>query len=115
RTARPVLTALMDDAGNRQAPGSAPGTTADPRRLVLALNPLTRPLPVQICRNEVTLQSGPQTGDRAQVYAVVCNGGEPIAETQGTLPATGQSDKDVRNSVAAVQESLVDAIRPSEQ
>jgi hypothetical protein len=110
-----MLTALMDDTGDRQAAGSADSRTADPRRVVLFLNPTTHPLPVRICRNEVAPQSGQQTGDHARVYAVLCNGTEPVAEARGTLPATGQSDRDIKNSVAAVEESLVEAIRPSEQ
>jgi hypothetical protein len=105
---KPVLTALVDDAGGERVAGNA-----DPRRVVLFINPSTDATPAQVCRNAAAPQSGPQTDDRARVYAVLCNGREPVAETQGTLPATGQSDGDVKKSVAAVEDSLFEALRPS--
>jgi hypothetical protein len=103
----PAMTVPTDDASGWPAVRS----DEDPRRVVFFLNPLTYPLPLRICRNEATPWSGPQTGDRAQVYVVLCNGREPIAETQGTLPAIGQTDEDIKNSYATIEDSLIEAIR----
>jgi hypothetical protein len=100
--------------------GGAPGAVSDrplegQRRVILFLNPSSRPLPVLICRNEAAPQSGPQTGNRAGVYAVLCNGTQPVTATQGTLPAIGQTDQDIRRSYSTIQDSIIEAIRAVDQ
>jgi len=105
-----ALVALMD--GDERAVGKVERPGRDPRRVVFFINPSTDPTPAQVCRNGASLLERPQNGRRAWVEAVLCDGTEAVAVAEGTLPVIGQSDSDIKNSFATVENSLVDALRP---
>jgi hypothetical protein len=107
---KPALMAFVD--GDVRTVASVDRSADDPRRVVLSIDPSTDMNPAQVCRGGASLQERPQNGRRARVDAVLCNGNEAVAATEGTLPVTGQSDSDIKNSIAAVKDSLVNALRP---
>jgi hypothetical protein len=109
---KPVLTAGLDDAGARSVVSRAGFSPDDPRKLVIFINPRTDLTPAQTCHDGAVPQEQRQNGRRARIDAVLCSGAVAVAISEGTIPATGQSDSDILDSVAAVEDSMVQALRP---